>query len=274
MATALNNMALLYEAQGRYGEAEPLYKRSLAIREKALGPEHPDVATSLDSLAVLSLDLGDDERALDFIRRSISISRSRALRTGGQSESQAKEQQSKRYDFIFHVRSALSMPGNGSDALTVKAQKENAKIMDFSKKASKAIAEKLANLSSPGTEHSDVARSIAADFAAMREIAAPALLDKPFTLSVRPTRPQVRLTSTGPRPGCMSTHRTDPTSPAPSAFPRSQPRGQLPTASAYGPGPPARSSDLCAGGGLGQAASPLLWAATPVALLHHSDLLP
>ena len=32
----------LYESQGRYAEAEPLYKRALAIREKALGPEHPD----------------------------------------------------------------------------------------------------------------------------------------------------------------------------------------------------------------------------------------
>ena len=32
-------------AQGRYAEAEPLYKRSLAISEKALGPDHPDVGT-------------------------------------------------------------------------------------------------------------------------------------------------------------------------------------------------------------------------------------
>ena len=29
--------------QGRYAEAEPLYQRSLAFREKALGPDHPDV---------------------------------------------------------------------------------------------------------------------------------------------------------------------------------------------------------------------------------------
>ena len=39
--------------QGRYGEAEPLYKRSLAIKKKALGPDHPSVATSLDNLGVL-----------------------------------------------------------------------------------------------------------------------------------------------------------------------------------------------------------------------------
>jgi hypothetical protein len=29
---------------GNYAAAEPLYKRSLEISEKALGPEHPDVA--------------------------------------------------------------------------------------------------------------------------------------------------------------------------------------------------------------------------------------
>ena len=45
VANSLNNLAALYQAQGRYAEAEPLYKRALAISEKALGPEHPDVAT-------------------------------------------------------------------------------------------------------------------------------------------------------------------------------------------------------------------------------------
>jgi hypothetical protein len=34
-------------------KAEPLYQRALAIWEKALGPEHPDVATSLENYAAL-----------------------------------------------------------------------------------------------------------------------------------------------------------------------------------------------------------------------------
>jgi tetratricopeptide (TPR) repeat protein len=34
----LNNLAGLYYSQGKYAEAEPLYKRSLQIREKTLGP--------------------------------------------------------------------------------------------------------------------------------------------------------------------------------------------------------------------------------------------
>ena len=50
---SLNNIALIYQAQGRYAEAEPLHKRALAIGEKALGPEHPEVATWLNNLALL-----------------------------------------------------------------------------------------------------------------------------------------------------------------------------------------------------------------------------
>jgi tetratricopeptide (TPR) repeat protein len=53
VANSLNNLADLYGAQGRYARAEPLYQRALAIREKALGPDHPDVATSLSNLAQL-----------------------------------------------------------------------------------------------------------------------------------------------------------------------------------------------------------------------------
>ena len=41
------------DAQGRFTEAEPLYQRALKIREKALGPEHPDVAMVLENYAAL-----------------------------------------------------------------------------------------------------------------------------------------------------------------------------------------------------------------------------
>ena len=39
--------------QGKLAEAEPYYQRSLAILEKSLGPDHPDVAASLNNLASL-----------------------------------------------------------------------------------------------------------------------------------------------------------------------------------------------------------------------------
>ena len=50
---SLNNLALLYLDQGRYADAEPLIKRALAISEKALGPDHPGLATDLNNLAGL-----------------------------------------------------------------------------------------------------------------------------------------------------------------------------------------------------------------------------
>jgi hypothetical protein len=53
VALLLNNLAELYRIQGHYGDAEPLDKRSLAIREETLDPDHPDVAQSLNNLALV-----------------------------------------------------------------------------------------------------------------------------------------------------------------------------------------------------------------------------
>ena len=45
-ANMFHDLAFLYQGQGNYVEAGALYKRSLAIREKALGPESLDVASA------------------------------------------------------------------------------------------------------------------------------------------------------------------------------------------------------------------------------------
>ena len=68
----------LYRPQGRYAEAEPLYKRSLAIREKALGPDHPDVGTALNNLALLHHTQGRYAEAEPLYKRSLAI-REKAL---------------------------------------------------------------------------------------------------------------------------------------------------------------------------------------------------
>jgi tetratricopeptide (TPR) repeat protein len=51
--TSLNNLAFLYERQGRYGDAEPLYGQALERSREALGPDHPDTLQSLNNLAFL-----------------------------------------------------------------------------------------------------------------------------------------------------------------------------------------------------------------------------
>ena len=52
-AQLLNQAGYYLYVRARYAEAEPLYRQALAIREAALGPDHPDTAQSLNNLAVL-----------------------------------------------------------------------------------------------------------------------------------------------------------------------------------------------------------------------------
>ena len=70
---ALHELADLYKAQGKYEQAEPLYQRSLAIKEKALGKDHPSVATTLNNLAGLYKAQGKYEQAEPLYQRSLAI---------------------------------------------------------------------------------------------------------------------------------------------------------------------------------------------------------
>ncbi len=62
----------LYE-RGQFMEAEPLYRRAVSIREKALGPRHPDVARSLSDLALLYLGRGEYEQAEPLYQQALAI---------------------------------------------------------------------------------------------------------------------------------------------------------------------------------------------------------
>jgi len=73
VSTSLNNLARLYHSLGDYTKAEPLYKRSLAIREKVLGPEHPSVSTSLNNLAELYAASDDFSRAHNLVKKAQQI---------------------------------------------------------------------------------------------------------------------------------------------------------------------------------------------------------
>ena len=67
----------LYEA-GDYRDAEEPLTQALALREQALGPEHPDVATSLNNLAVLYHAQGQYAKAEPLYQRALAI-REKAL---------------------------------------------------------------------------------------------------------------------------------------------------------------------------------------------------
>ena len=61
-ATSYNNLAATLSAQGKYAEAEAMYRRALEIRRKALGEDHPDTATSYNNLAVTLRPRGSTPR--------------------------------------------------------------------------------------------------------------------------------------------------------------------------------------------------------------------
>ena len=48
---ALSNLAAVYSNQGRYDQAEPLFKRGLAVLEKANGPDDPEATVLMSNLA-------------------------------------------------------------------------------------------------------------------------------------------------------------------------------------------------------------------------------
>ena len=73
IATSLNSLALLYNAQGKYTLAEPLLKRALAIFEKSSGPESAEVAATLNNLAMLYGRQGDDAQAESLYQRALAI---------------------------------------------------------------------------------------------------------------------------------------------------------------------------------------------------------
>ncbi len=70
--------AYRYAALGAYAQARPLLERALAIREKALGPEHPDTVTSLNNFALMLRDQGDLAGARPLVERALAI-REKAL---------------------------------------------------------------------------------------------------------------------------------------------------------------------------------------------------
>jgi CHAT domain-containing protein len=72
-AARLDQSVATLSGEGKLREAIPLAERSLELREKALGPRHPDVARSLHSLASLYEAQGDYARAEPLFVRALAI---------------------------------------------------------------------------------------------------------------------------------------------------------------------------------------------------------
>lgn len=73
MAQSLANLANVHFATGAYTEAKVLLERALAIGEKALGPEHPDMADGFNDLANVHTATGAYAKAKVLYERALAI---------------------------------------------------------------------------------------------------------------------------------------------------------------------------------------------------------
>jgi tetratricopeptide (TPR) repeat protein len=69
----LNRVGSYLHGRAAYSQAASLFRDALAIREKALGPEHPETAASLNNLALLLGDLGEFAGARPLYERALAI---------------------------------------------------------------------------------------------------------------------------------------------------------------------------------------------------------
>ncbi|MBC7999851.1 MAG: tetratricopeptide repeat protein [Leptolyngbya sp.] len=69
----LGSLAGVYQAEGKYSNAEELYLKSIKIKEKSLGPDHPNVAVSYNNLATLYIKEGKPAKAVPLLRQALAI---------------------------------------------------------------------------------------------------------------------------------------------------------------------------------------------------------
>jgi tetratricopeptide (TPR) repeat protein len=72
-ASLLNGLGILFSRKARYAEAEPLYRRALAIDQGSCGPDHPNVARDLNNLAELLRETNRLGEAEPLYHRALEI---------------------------------------------------------------------------------------------------------------------------------------------------------------------------------------------------------
>lgn len=73
LAAALNNLAQILADQGHDDQAEPIYKRAIALMEKGTGLDSVEIAPVLNNLAALDQRQGRFSEAEPLFQRAIAI---------------------------------------------------------------------------------------------------------------------------------------------------------------------------------------------------------
>jgi tetratricopeptide (TPR) repeat protein len=73
LASYLHNLGALAFAEGKYEEARDHFGRALAIREEALGPDHPEVGHTLNNLGNVAFAEGKYDEARGAYERALAV---------------------------------------------------------------------------------------------------------------------------------------------------------------------------------------------------------
>lgn len=79
LATNLNNLGVIQQAQGKLDAAEENFKRALEMRRAVLDPAHPEIGVVLNNLAGVHFLRGDYAGAAERLREALSVYRQRLL---------------------------------------------------------------------------------------------------------------------------------------------------------------------------------------------------
>jgi eukaryotic-like serine/threonine-protein kinase len=86
--TTMNNLAAVYDIEGKFPETEALFSQILEIRRRVLGPEHPDTLASMMNLGTVYGDEGQyaqaealDQQTLEIKRRVLGSENPATLRS-------------------------------------------------------------------------------------------------------------------------------------------------------------------------------------------------
>ena len=80
-----SNLAAVYNNQGKYAQAEALYRQSLEINRRVLGPEHPGTLASMNNLAGVYNNQGKYAQAEALYSQTLEVLGPEHPRTLGQS---------------------------------------------------------------------------------------------------------------------------------------------------------------------------------------------
>ncbi|CAK9106462.1 Kinesin light chain (KLC) [Durusdinium trenchii] len=75
VATTLNNIAIMHNAQGMYDDALRFYEEALEIAQENHGNRHPGVATTLNNIGGVYKAQGKYDKALGYLKKALEIRR-------------------------------------------------------------------------------------------------------------------------------------------------------------------------------------------------------